>query len=105
MRERVLLAEEAAPRLDQTEVSIGDSERLDEVVQLPDEELDRTEVGAALGVVRRAAVPDLVVEDDRAAVSREVGHRKQVVVRRARAAVERDERRRPGAQVALHPLP
>jgi len=73
-------------------VPVGDPERVDEIVELPDEQIDRPEVGAALRVVRTPAVADLVVEDDRAAVLREVGEHEQVVVRRAGAAVECDQR-------------
>src|SRR5205814_5713224 len=92
MGQRVLLGQEAAPGGTEDVMATGDPERIDEVVELADEQLDRPELGAALRVVRRASVSDLVVEDDRAAV-REVGKRKQVVVRRARAAMERDQRR------------
>ena len=72
-------------------VPAGDSERVDQVVELADEQVDRPEIRAALRVVRAPAVADLVVEDDRAAVLREVGEREQIVVRRAWAAVEGDE--------------
>ncbi len=64
LRERVLLREEAAPGLAEHVVAFGDPERLDEVVQLADEEVDRPEVGAAVRVVRAAAVAELVVVDD-----------------------------------------
>src|SRR6266487_1503621 len=43
-------------------------------------------------IVRAAPVADLVVEDDRAVIS-EIDEREQVVVGRARATVERDQRR------------
>src|SRR2546423_1014591 len=59
--ERVLLSEEAAPGLAEDVVAAGESERVDEVVQLADEELDGPEVGAALWVVGAAAVAELVV--------------------------------------------
>ena len=72
-------------------VAAGDAERVDEVVELADEQVDRPEIRAALRVVRAPAVADLVVEDDRAPVLREVGEREQIVVRRAWAAVEGDE--------------
>src|SRR2546422_8290530 len=72
-------------------VPAGDSERVDQVVKLADEQVDRPEIRAALRVVRAPAVADLVVEDDRAPVLREVGEREQIVVRRAWAAVEGDE--------------
>ena len=49
LRERVLLAEEAAPGLAEDVVAVGDPERVDEVVQLADEQVDRPEVGAAVG--------------------------------------------------------
>jgi hypothetical protein len=48
VRERVLLAEEPAPGLAEDVVAVGDPERADEVVQLPDEQVDRPEVGAAV---------------------------------------------------------
>ena len=80
---------------------VGDAERLDEVVQLADEEVDRPELGAALREVRAAAVAELVVEDDRAAVTREVADGEQVVVRRAGPAVQRDERRRAVPELAF----
>ena len=63
LRERVLLGEEAAPGLAEHVVAIGDPERVDEVVQLADEELGRPELGAAVRIVRAAAAPDLVVVD------------------------------------------
>ena len=89
-------------------MAVGDPERVDEVVQLADEEVDRPEVGAAVRVVRAAAVAELVVVDDGAAVG-EVGEREEVVVRRAGAAVEDDERRGrsgvAGPQVAGHAVP
>src|SRR3954454_12686219 len=69
----------------------GDSERVDEVVELADEQVDGPEVGSALRVVRAPAVADLVVEDDRPAVMREVGEREEVVVRCAGATVKGDE--------------
>ena len=72
-------------------VPVGDSERVDQVVELADEKVDRPEIRAALRVVRAQPVADLVVEDDRATVLREVGEREQVVVRRAWAAVKGDE--------------
>ena len=72
-------------------VPAGDSERVDQVVELADEQVDRPEIRAALRVVRAPAVADLVVEDDSAAVLREVGEHEQVVVRRAGAAVKGDE--------------
>ena len=72
-------------------VPVGDPERVDKIVELPDEQVDRPEVGAPLRVVRAPAVADLVVEDDSAAVLREVGEHEQVVVRRAGAAVKGDE--------------
>ena len=75
-------------------VPAGDSERVDQVVELADEQVDRPEVGAAFGIVRAPTVADLVVEDDRAAVLREVREDEQVVVRRAGTTVERDEWRR-----------
>ena len=108
LRERVLLGEEPAPGLAQHVVAVGDPEGIDEVVELADEELDRPELGAAVGIVRAAAVADLVVVDD-GAVGREIREREEVVVRPARAAVEDDERcgsvRGPGAQVAGDAVP
>jgi hypothetical protein len=108
LRERVLLRKEPAPRLTQHLVTIGDSESVDEVVELTDEEIDRPELGAAVGIVRAAAAPDLVVVDDRA-VGREIHEREEVVVCPARAAVEDDERRGSvpvaGAQVAGDAVP
>src|SRR5579862_4463672 len=75
-------------------MAAGDAERLDEVVQLAHEELDRPEVRAALGEVGAAPVAELVVVDDGAPLLGEVDEREQVVVARTRAAVEDDERRR-----------
>jgi hypothetical protein len=63
-------------------VPVGYPERLDEVVELPDKEIDRPEVRAAIRIVRAAAVAELVVVDDRATLG-EVGKREQVVVCRA----------------------
>ena len=48
--------------------------------------------------MRRLAVAELVVVDDRPSRPREVGHRQQVVVRAAGAAVRRDERREAGVR-------
>ena len=102
----MLLPEEAAPRLAEDVVAVADPEVVDEVRELAHEELDRPEVGAALGQVRRLAVSELVVEDDGPAVVREIGEREEVVVRRARPAVQRDERRRPvRPELALHAIP
>ena len=89
-------------------VAVGDPERVDEVVQLADEEVDRPEVGAAVRIVRAAPVAELVVVDDGTSVG-EVGEREEVVVRRAGAAVEDDERRGrsgiAGPQLAGHAVP
>jgi len=89
-------------------VPVGDSERLDEVVQLADEELDRPEICTAVRIVRAAAVPELVLMDDRAAVG-EVGEREEIVVRPARPSVQHDEWRRrvcvARSQVAGHAVP
>ena len=73
---------------------VDDAERVDEVVQLAHEEIDRPEVGAPVGAMRAAAVAELVVVDDRPAVTRQIGQGQQVVVRGAGAAVKDDERRR-----------
>jgi hypothetical protein len=99
------LREKSAPRLAEHVVPPGDAERVDEVVQLPNEELGRPELGAAVRIVRAAPAAQLVVMHDRAAVG-EVDEREEVVVRPARAAVEDDERRRPvGSQIARDPVP
>ena len=92
VRERVLLPEEAAPGGAEHVVAACDAQRADQVVQLADEQIHRPEVGASLRIVRRATVPDLVVEDDRSAVG-EIRQRQQVVVGGARPAVQDDERR------------
>src|SRR5262245_15344011 len=63
----VLLREEAAPRRAEHVIPIADAELLDEVRELPDEELHGPEVAAAVGQVRGSAVAELVVEDERAA--------------------------------------
>ena len=106
--QRVLLAEKAAPGLAEDVVAAGDPECVDEVVQLADEEVDGPEVGAAVGVMRAPAVPDLVVVDDGAAVG-QVGEREEIVVRRARTAVKDDERCGSrgvaGAQIPGHAVP
>ena len=103
LRERVLLAEEPAPGLAEDVVAVGDPERVDEVVQLADEQVDRPEVGAAVRVVRAAAVAELVVVDDGPAVG-EIGEREEVVVGRAWPAVKDDERRgRRGRRAAGRP--
>ena len=81
VRQRVLLREEAAPRLAEHVVALSQPERVDEVVQLAHEEIDRPEVGAALRVVRAAPVAELVVVDDGAAAVGKVRDREQVVVR------------------------
>ena len=77
-------------------------------MQLTDEEIDRPEIGAALRIVRAAAVAELVVVDHGAAV-RQVGEGEEVVVSRSWAAVEDDERRGlsgiAGTQVADDPVP
>src|SRR5207237_6473708 len=70
----------------------ADAQRVDEVVQLADEEVDRPEVGAALRVVRAPSVAELVIEDDRAPALGEVGEGEQVVVRGAGPAMEHDQR-------------
>jgi len=57
-------------------VPVGDSERLDEVVQLADEELDRPEICTAVRIVRAAAVPELVVMDDRRRSARSASERR-----------------------------
>ena len=89
-------------------MAVGDPERVDEVVQLPDEQVDRPEVGAAVGVVGAAAVAELVVVDDGPAVG-EIGEREEVVVGRAWTAVKNDERRGrgrvAGPQLARHAVP
>src|SRR5256714_12075329 len=68
--ERVLLSQKAAPGGAEHVMPVGDPERVYEVVEVADEQRDRPEIGAAVGLVRAPAVADLVVEDDRAAVLR-----------------------------------
>jgi hypothetical protein len=74
-------------------VVVGDPEGADEVVQLPDEQLRRPELRAAVGIVGAATVAELVVMDDRTPVG-EIGHRQEVVVRPAWPAVQHNEWRR-----------
>src|SRR5205823_12643051 len=95
LRDPVLLTEEPAPRRPEHVIPLADAEVVDEVRKLPDEELHRPEVAAAFGEMRRPAVPELVIEDDGASVAGQAGERQQVVVGRAGAAVQEDERRRP----------
>ena len=103
--ECVLLAEEPAPRRAEHVVPAGDSERVDEVVELADEQVDGPEVAVPPLVVRRSAVADLVVEHHGAVVG-EVGQRQQVVVRRAGPPVERHERGGAvGTELAVDPVP
>ena len=85
-------------------MAVGDPERLDEVVQLADEQLGLPELGAAVRVVRAAPVADLVVVDDRALVA-EIPEREEVVVGRAGPAVQRDKRCGIGSEVAGHAIP
>ena len=80
-------------------MAVGDPERADEVVQLADEQVDRPEVGAAVRVVRAAAVAELVVVDDRAASRR--GRRARGGSRGSR--LDRREGRRAGAGAAESP--
>jgi len=91
-------------------VAPGDAELVDQAGQLGGEPGHGVVVGAAVGKVRRPAVAGLVVEDDGAAVVRQVDQGQQVVVGRARAAVHGDQRRRAGpgpggGQVANHLIP
>jgi len=71
-------------------VAARDPERVDEVVELADEEIDCPEVAVAPLVVCAAAVTDLVLEDDRAFTG-EIGERQEVIVRCSRTAVQSDE--------------
>ena len=52
----------------------------------------------------RVAAPDLVVQDDRT-LSRETLERPEVVMRRPRAAVQREQRDRSGAELSGHLVP
>ena len=107
----MLLGEEAAPRLAEHVVPVGDAEVVDEGGQLADEEVDGPEVGAAVRMMCGPSVAQLVVEDDGAAtVLRvgEVGQRREVVVGGTGSAVQHDERRRAvrtGRQIAVHLVP
>ena len=89
-------------------MAVGDPERVDEVVQLADEELGRPELGSAVRVVGAAAAADLVVVDDRARAGK-VGEREEVVVCPTGAAVQDDERRGSicvaGPELAGHAVP
>jgi hypothetical protein len=53
-------------------VAVSNAQVLEQVRELADEELDRPELGATVRQMRRVAVPDLVVEDDRAATTRKI---------------------------------
>ena len=105
---RVLLRQETAPGLAEDVMAVGDPERVDEAVQFSNEQVDGPEVGAAIRIVSAAAVAELVVVDDGPRAG-EVREGEQVVVRRAGAAVEHDERRRSvggaGSQIARHAVP
>ena len=68
-------------------------QRVDEIVQLAHKQLDRPEVGTPIGEVRAAPIAQLVVVDDSPAIMREIRERQEVVVRRAGAAMENDQRR------------
>ena len=80
---------------------IPDPERVDQIVQLADEEIDRPELGTAVREVTAAPIPELVVVDHRAAAAREIRHRQEVVVGRPGAAMQQDERRRRGVRTDL----
>ena len=87
-----LRAEHPAPGLAEQVEAVGDPEVLDERAELGDEELDGPERRVGVGQVGAEPAAELVVVHDRAAVAGEGGHGQGVVVRRARPAVQDDER-------------
>jgi hypothetical protein len=84
------------------QVHTVERELVAEGVQLVEEELERP---VDVRLLLRAAAADLVVEDDRARVLGESFERREVVVRRAGTAVEREQRRSPRLELAGDAIP
>lgn len=72
-------------------VSVADPERIDQVVELAHEQLDRPEIRAAVREVGAPSVADLVVVHDSAIVAREIRQGEQAIVDAARATVKHDQ--------------
>jgi hypothetical protein len=86
----VLGGQHAAPRLPEQRVAVGDAQRLHQIVQLRQEELNRPEVGCRVRQMRGPAVAELVVVHD-GPVTGQRRQPEQVVVRAAGAAVQHDQ--------------
>ena len=101
----MLGAQHAAPRLAEQMIVVRDAELLEEILELVEKEVDGPEVGALVSQMRRPSVAELVVVNDRPSGARDVGDGQQIVVRAARAAVRRHERRASGREIARDAIP
>ena len=75
LRKCVLLREKATPRLAEHVMPLAHAERIDEVVKLAHEQINRPEIGSLVGKVRAPPVAELVVVDYRPPVAREIRQR------------------------------
>src|SRR2546426_10877876 len=105
MVERMLHREHAAPRLADHGVPVGDADMERELCELVLEELRRPELRRRVGKVAALAAADLVVEHAPAPEPAQLRDRLRVVMRRARAAVTDDDRRRAGIEVTHDAVP
>ena len=90
--------EHAAPALAEQVIAAGDAEMREQVVEFIDEQLHLPEFLPRVAQVRRTADAQLVVVDDGPAGVGESGETVEVVVRRARSAMQRHQRRLAGSR-------
>src|SRR5205823_2416380 len=107
--ECVFLCEAAAPRLAEHVVSVGDAQLVDERAQLAHEQVDGPELGSPIGQVGAAAIAELVVEHDDAAVDVvQCGEVREVAVGPTGASVQHHQwrrRSRVNGRYAVHAPP
>src|SRR5487761_1928234 len=78
---------------------------VEQVVELVEEQIDRPEVLAFVGSVRRAPATELVVVDDRPTPKGERGQREHIVMGHTGSAVEHHQGGEWGLEVTGDPVP
>src|SRR5690349_469668 len=86
-------------------IVVGDTELLEKILELVEEQADRPEVGAFVSKMRRPPVAELIVVNDRTAREGDVGHGQQIVVRATRTAMGRDEWCAAGREITCDAVP
>ena len=102
---RVLGGKHAAPGLAQKEVLIRDAVRVEQIVELIQEEVDRPEVRPLVGQQCRSTSTNLVVVDDRSSRAGDLGETDEIVVRATWPTVRDNERRHLAIEIASDAKP